>query len=136
MIRDEEALGSAGARQPAAEAAVGQLHDAVAFGANEVVVMARAAEAVTGLCPAVGKGVDHTRSGEVVESSIDGRKTDWFGANGQPPMDGLSRRIVRLAGELIQNGNPPAGGTQARRAQVPVDPLQGAVASLCQAPVY
>ena len=135
MIRDEEALGGAGARQPAAEAAVGQLHDAVAFGANEVVVMARAAEAVTGLCP-VGKGVDHARSGEVMESPINSCKTDWFGANRQPPMDGLSRRIVRLAGKLIQNGNPPAGGTQARRAQVPVDPLQGAVASLCHAPVY
>ena len=93
-------------------------------------MMARAAEAIARLGTAVGQGVDHMGSGEVVQRSIHGCQAYSFTPCREPAMDGLGCRVVSLAGQLLQHRDPPAGGADARSTQPLLEPLSRMSASL------
>ena len=79
--------------------------------------MARAAEAIARLGTAVGQGVDHPGGGKIVERPVDGRQAHPPWAPREATVNGLGRRIVRLAREHLQHRDPPAGRADARSAQ-------------------
>ena len=106
---DSEAVLPAQAKEPGIELAVLQLHDAVAFAADQMVMMSIAAEAVTDLPGTMGERVDDALLTQQRERAVDGRQPDRAP---QPRVDLLGSRIVGLCGERAQDGNTLLRRTQ------------------------
>lgn len=66
--------------EPRIELAVGELDDAVAAGADEVVMMALAAPPVAELARTVRERVDDAGLGQEAERAVDGRQAELLAA--------------------------------------------------------
>lgn len=101
------------AGEPSVEVAVAELDDAVAGAADEVMVVALAAEPVADLAGMVHQRVHDSVLAEQRERAVDGRESDCIAARDEPPMDLLRRRVVRLSGQGVQHREPLPRGTDA-----------------------
>src|SRR5262245_24946152 len=82
-----------------------------------MVMMLAAAEPVTGLGGAVGKLVHHPRLAHRAQGAVDGGETNRAVASPQAKVDLLRRRIVWLAGELLQHQHPIAARLDSSRGE-------------------
>ena len=88
------------------EAALRQLDNPVATGANEVVMVALAAEPVASLGGIVRERVDDPVLGQRAERPVDGREADSLAAGAQAAVELLRGDVVRLARELVEHPQP------------------------------
>src|SRR5205809_5619953 len=109
VTRGDEAVRGRDALEPAVELAVGQLDDAVALRADEMVMMLLAAEPVARLRRAVHQGVDDSALAEQREGAVHGGETDPHPAGGELGVDLLGGGVVRLFGERAEHGEPLLG---------------------------
>ncbi len=91
------------AGEPGVEVAVAELDDAVARAADEVMVMALAAEPVADLAGMVHQRIYDTGLAEEREGAVDSCEADGVAARGEPPVNLLRRGVVRLRGQSIQH---------------------------------
>jgi hypothetical protein len=89
----------------------------VALGADEVVVVPVAAEAVAERVTEVSERFDHAGVDEGVERSIDSREADGVATSPQAVVELLGGSVVALAVELNEEPKPLARGAEAVRAQ-------------------
>ena len=103
--------------EPGAELAVVQLDDAVALGADEVMVVALGAAAVAELAGAVREDVDDALVREEPERPVDGREPEALAAGPQALVELLGRHVVGLREELREHGRALPGGADPRLGQ-------------------
>jgi zinc transport system substrate-binding protein len=101
------------AGEPPVEVAVAELDDAVARAADEVMVVALAAEAVADLAGMVHQSVHDSLLAEERERAVDGRESDCITARDEPPVDLLRSRVVRLRSQGVQHRESLPRGTDA-----------------------
>jgi hypothetical protein len=85
--------------QPVTQIAVVKLDDAMTFTADEVVMMAFAAQAVAELTGTVRQGIHNPTLVEERKRPVDRRQPDRFSSIGQPGVDLLRGRGVRFGRE-------------------------------------
>src|SRR6266542_5611327 len=101
---DPEALFRAELSEPRFELAVGQFHDTVALGADEVMMVGvSCTKAVASLGRSVHQGVDDGRAAEDGQRAVHRCEPDAVSLVAQPRMDLLRRRIVRLGRERLED---------------------------------
>lgn len=100
---------------PGAEVALLDLDDAMAAGAEQVMVVRIAAQAIAELAAVVGERVDDALLVEEREGAVDRREADRGGAAAQAAPQRLGRKVVALACELLEHLEPLA-----RRADAPL----------------
>jgi hypothetical protein len=88
---------------PRLEIAVGELDDAVAARADEMVVMHVAAEPVAELARVVGEGVDGALLVEERQRAVHGCQPDAGALSSQPVVELAGRDVVVLAGQLLHD---------------------------------
>lgn len=91
--------------EPGVELALLDLHNAVALGADEMVMVPLAAPAVAELSRVMGEGVDHSLLGEEPERPVDGRKPEALAPRPQAHVQLLRGDVVPLAHQLPQHGD-------------------------------
>lgn len=105
-----------GASERLLELAVAELDDRVALGADEMVVMTVAADAITNGVAEVCERLDHPGVREHSERAVNGRQTDPPSAPAQPVVELLGGDVVGLAQELVYDGDTLRCRAQAMRA--------------------
>ena len=110
MLGREEAVSCGDGVDPVAEVAFVDLDDSVAAIAEQVMVVRVGAEPVAVLVPVVRQDVDHAVVDEQGEGAVDGGDPDEVvPAVAKTLPELLGRRIVRLARELGEHGDPLGG---------------------------
>jgi hypothetical protein len=98
-----ETVGLRGLRDPGVDLTALEFLDAMTLRADEVVVMAGAAEPVAALTGAVSQLVDDIALPQHRERSVDRRQTDLFASFPQTRVDLLSGRVVRLRRKRLEH---------------------------------
>lgn len=106
MRADRETVGRGADGEPRVKIAVGELYHPVAFLADEMVVVAAAAQAVTDLAGMVHERVDHASFAERGEGAVDGREADGLAGGAQRRMDLLGSCIVLLCRKRAEYREP------------------------------
>ncbi len=112
MGGDLESVSSAELGEAGPEVAVDELHHAMAIAADEMVVVAFAAEAVARLAGMVTQPVDGARLVQRCQRSVDGREADSLPALAEPLVNLLRCRVIRLGGEQVEHAQSLAGRAQ------------------------
>ena len=117
MSRRDEVGARGRCVQPLVQPALRQLDDPVALGADEVVMVALAAEAVARLERVVRERVDDPVLGEGSERPVDGREADALSRFPEPAVELLRRHVVRLPCELLEHADALLRDPQARACE-------------------
>jgi hypothetical protein len=109
MVGHGEAVLGAELVQPAFELAVAELDHPMAVGADEVVMVLVAAEAIADLAGMVHEGVDRASLAQERERAIDRREPDRLALRAKPCMDLLRAGVVGLRRQCVEHAEPLAG---------------------------
>ncbi len=104
-------VGEAG--QPRLEIAVAELDHTVALGADQMVMVALAAQPVARLAGTVAELVDNSSLAERSQRPVHGRQAYVLAFLAQRVMDFLRRRVVLLLGQRRKDSDPLARRAQA-----------------------
>jgi zinc transport system substrate-binding protein len=114
------------ATEPLLEFAVGELNDAVAPGADEMVVVILAAHPVAELAGVVGNRVDDSPLVEQSERPVDGGEPDAAAFRAHAGVQALGRDVVALSGELGDDRDALGGRAEAVPLEQPLGRLSWA----------
>jgi hypothetical protein len=93
---DRESVPAGALGEPRVQVAIAELDNAVAPFADEVVVVAVAAEAIADLAWMMAERVDRVALAERGEGAVYGREADALASGGERSVDLLRRRVVAL----------------------------------------
>ncbi len=113
VAADRETVPARALGEPRVEVAVGELDHPVTPLADEVVMVALAAEPIADLARMMAERIDRPARAQRSQRPVHGGEADPLAASGECGVDLLCRRVVPLGGQNLEHREPLPGGPQA-----------------------